>query len=158
MFDLGNDQEIVAMFIASENRKFLVAATDGRGFIVPEASVVAQTRNGKQVLNVSGDVEAVACAPVEGDHVAVVGDNHKLNIFPLKDLPEMTRGRGVVLQKFKDGGLSDAKTFDLADGLTWKQAGGRNRTEHDLAMWLGKRAHAGRLAPKGFPRNDKFGS
>jgi topoisomerase-4 subunit A len=157
MIDLGNDQDIVAMFVYQGDRKFLVAATDGRGFVVPEEAVSAQTKNGKQVLNVSGDLEAVSCSVVAGDHVATIGENHKLNIFALSELPEMNRGRGVVLQKFKDGGLSDAKTFTLADGLSWKQTGGRNRTEHDLKMWLGKRANAGRLAPKGFPRNDKFG-
>ncbi len=157
MIDLGNDQDIVAMFVFQGDRKFLVAATDGRGFVVPEDAVAAQTKNGKQVLNVSGDIEAITCSIVDGDHVATVGENHKLNLFPLTELPEMNRGRGVVLQKFKDGGLSDAKTFTLAEGLGWKQGGGRNRTEYDLTMWLGKRANAGRLAPKGFPRNDKFG-
>ncbi len=174
MIDLGNDQDVIAMFVAeapgeapekaekgkkkaAAGRRFLVASSDGRGFVVPEASVQAQTKNGKQVLNVAGDIEAVACAPVEGDHVAVVGDNHKLNIFPLDDLPEMNRGRGVVLQKYKDGGLADAKCFELAAGLQWKQAGGRTRTEHKLEPWLGKRANAGRLAPKGFPRNNRFG-
>jgi topoisomerase-4 subunit A len=94
---------------------------------------------------------------VQGDHVAVVGDNHKLLLFPLSELPEMNRGRGVVLQRYRDGGLSDAKTMTLADGLTWRQAGGRTRTEPDLEMWLGKRSQAGRLAPKGFPKNHKFG-
>ena len=91
-----------------------------------------------------------------GDHVAVVGDNRKLLVFPLAELPEMTRGRGVRLQRYKDGGLSDARTFALAEGLSWRQAGGRTRTETDLAPWLGKRASAGRLAPKGFPRDNRF--
>ena len=119
MLDLGNDQEIVAMFVHDPERKLLVVSSDGRGFIVPEAQVAAQTRSGKQVLNVSGDVEAAVCRPVVGDHLAVVGDNHKLILFPLDELPEMNRGRGVVLQKYKDGGLSDAMPFTLADGLTW---------------------------------------
>jgi topoisomerase-4 subunit A len=91
-----------------------------------------------------------------GDHLAVVGENHKLLIFPLAELPMMNRGRGVVLQRYKDGGLADAKTMDLADGLTWRQAGGRTRTELDPEMWLGKRGQAGRLAPKGFPKHHKF--
>jgi len=125
--------------------------------VVEEKSTVAQTRGGRQVLNVSGDAEAAVCAPVLGDHLAVVGDNHKLLLFPLSELPEMNRGRGVVLQRYRDGGLSDAKTMTLADGLTWRQAGGRTRTESKLEMWLGKRAQAGRLAPKGFPKNHKFG-
>ena len=156
MLDLGNDQEIVTLLVHDPARKLMVASTDGRGFVVPESQIIAQTRGGRQVLNVSGDNEAVACRPATGDHVATVGENHKLNIFPLAELPEMSRGRGVVLQRFKDGGLSDITTLTLEEGLQWKQAGGRTRTETDLAMWLGKRGNAGRLAPKGFPRNDKF--
>ncbi|MBT6912702.1 MAG: DNA topoisomerase IV subunit A [Rhodospirillaceae bacterium] len=156
LLDLANDQEIVDLMVHDPERKLLVAATDGRGFVVEEKATVAQTRSGRQVLNVSGDVEAAVCAPVQGDHLAVVGDNHKLIIFPIEELPEMTRGRGVVLQKYRDGGLADAKTMNLADGLTWKQAGGRTRTETDLEMWLGKRSQAGRLAPKGFPKNNRF--
>jgi len=157
LLDMANDQEIVELMVHDPERKLLVAASDGRGFIVEEKATVAQTRTGRQVLNVSGDTEAAICKPVDGDHLAVVGDNHKLIIFPLDELPEMTRGRGVVLQKFRDGGLADAKTMNLADGLTWKQAGGRTRTEMDLEMWLGKRSQAGRLAPKGFPKNNRFG-
>ena len=144
------------MFVHQPERKLLVASSDGRGFVAAEAQVVAQTRSGKQVLNVSGDTEAVVCAPVAGDHVAVIGDNHKLLVFPLDELPEMTRGRGVVLQRYKDGGLSDARAFVLADGLQWQQAGGRTRTETNLSNWIGKRSQAGRLAPKGFPRSNRF--
>ena len=156
MFDLANDQDIVAAYVHKPGRRLLLTSSDGRGFVVEEDQVVAQTRNGKQVLNVSGDVEAAAAVIADGDHVAVVGGNHKLNIFPLAEVPEMARGRGVLLQRYKDGGLSDAKVFRLEDGLNWKQAGGRNRTEHDLVLWLGKRGNAGRLAPKGFPRHNKF--
>jgi topoisomerase-4 subunit A len=156
MFDLGNDQDIVGLLVHDPERKLVVASSDGRGFIVPEAQIVAQTRGGRQVLNVSGANEAAVCCALEGDHVAVVGENHKLNIFPSAELPEMTRGRGVVLQRYKDGGLSDVVTLNLQDGLQWRQAGGRTRTETDLTMWLGKRGNAGRLAPKGFPRNNKF--
>ena len=157
LLDLANDQEIVAMMVHDPERKLVVASSDGRGFVVEEKAIVAQTRGGRQVLNVSGDVEAAVCAPVQGDHLAVVGDNHKLLLFPLSELPEMNRGRGVVLQRYRDGGLSDAKTMTLADGLSWRQAGGRTRTETELDMWLGKRSQAGRLAPKGFPKNHKFG-
>jgi topoisomerase-4 subunit A len=156
MIDLGNDHDVVGLFKHVPGRKLLVASSDGRGFVVPEDEVIAQTRTGKQVLNVSGGVEARTCSVVEGDSVAVVGENHKLIIFPLDELPEMTRGRGVKLQSYKDGGLSDAKTFVLDEGLTWK-SGDRTRTETDLLAWVGKRAQAGRLAPKGFPRSNNFG-
>ena len=101
-------------------------------------------------------MEAAVCTPVLGDHLAVVGENHKLLIFPLTDLPEMNRGRGVVLQRYKEGGLSDAKTLAPAVGLTWRQAGGRTRTELDLTNWMGKRGQTGRLAPKGFAKTHKF--
>ncbi|MPY72368.1 MAG: DNA topoisomerase IV subunit A, partial [Alphaproteobacteria bacterium] len=123
--------------------------------IVPEDEAVAQTRNGRQVLNVSGDTEARACCVVEGDSVAVIGQNHKLIVFPLDELPEMTRGRGVKLQSYKDGELADVRTFALAEGLSWK-SGDRIRTETDLRLYVGKRAQAGRLAPRGFPRSHRF--
>jgi topoisomerase-4 subunit A len=156
MVDLGNDQDIVALFVHKPQRKLLVASSDGRGFLVPEAEVLAQTRAGKQVLNVGEGGEAEACAMVEGDHVAVVGDNRKLVIFKLDEVPEMTRGRGVILQKYKDGGLSDVKVFRLKEGLSWR-SGERTRTETDLRPWVGQRAQAGRLPPRGFPVNNKFG-
>jgi topoisomerase-4 subunit A len=156
MLDMGNDHDVVGLFKHVPGRRLLVASGDGRGFVVPEDDVVAQTRNGRQVLNVSGDTEARACAVVEGDSVAVIGENHKMIIFPLDELPEMTRGRGVKLQSYKDGGLADVKAFTLADGLSWK-SGDRTRTETDLRAWIGKRAQAGRLAPKGFPRSNSFG-
>jgi len=155
MIDLGNEHDFVQLLVHDPERNLLVASSDGRGFVVPEKDVAAQTRNGKQVLNVSTDAEAVACAPVEGDYVAVVGENRKLLVFPLTELPEMTRGRGVKLQSYKDGGLSDAKTFTRADGLTWK-SGDRTRTHISLMAWEGKRAQAGRLPPPGFPKSNKF--
>jgi topoisomerase-4 subunit A len=155
MIDLGNDQDIVWLTVHQPERKLLVAASDGRGFVVPEDEVIAQTRNGKQVLNVSGDTEARACCVVEGDHVAAVGENHKLIIFPLDELPEMTRGRGVRLQAYKDGGLSDVKAFALKEGLSWR-SGDRTRTDTDLRLYVGKRAQAGRLAMRGFPRSNRF--
>jgi topoisomerase-4 subunit A len=157
MIDLGNDQDIVALFVHQPKRKLLVASTDGRGFVVEESQVVAQTRSGKQALNVSGDVEARICTPVAGDSVAVIGDNRKLLIFPLDEVPEMTRGRGVMLQKYRDGGLSDITVFNLADGLSWRMGSSdRVRTETDLLPWQGKRAQAGRLPPKGFPKSNRF--
>ncbi|MCF8466720.1 MAG: DNA topoisomerase IV subunit A [Sneathiella sp.] len=155
MMDLGNDQDIVALFVHKPDRKLLVASSDGRGFVVDENSVIAQTRNGKQVLNVSGDVEAAFCVEVDGDSVAVIGDNRKLNCFALEEIGEMARGRGVTLQRYKDGGLSDIKTFTKAEGLTWK-SGERTRTETDLTGWYTKRGNAGRLAPRGFNKSNKF--
>ena len=123
---------------------------------LPEDDVVAQTRSGKQVLNVRGDVRAQVCRPVSGDHVACVGENRKVLVFSLDELPEMGRGKGVRLQKYKDGGLSDATTFVLAEGLCWLDPAGRTRTETELAEWRGKRASSGRMAPRGFPRDNKF--
>ena len=155
MIDLANEHDFVQLLVHDPERKLLVASSDGRGFVVPEKDVAAQTRNGKQVLNVSGTREAVACVAVEGDYVAVVGENRKLLVFPLEELPEMTRGRGVKLQSYKDGGLSDAKTFTRADGLTWK-SGDRTRTHTSLMAWEGKRAQSGRLPPPGFPKSNKF--
>ena len=155
MIDLPNDHDIVQVLVHKLDRKLVVAASDGRGFVVSENEVLAQTRAGKQVLNVSGETEARACSVVEGDTLAVVGENHKIILFPLSDLPEMVRGRGVKLQSYKDGGLSDIKAFALADGLSWK-SGERTRTEKALDLYKGKRAQAGRLAPRGFPRSNRF--
>jgi topoisomerase-4 subunit A len=156
MVDLPNEAGIVDLFIHRPDRKLLVASSAGDGFIVPETEVVAQTRAGKQVLNVKGDVRAKLCKPVTGDAVAVVGENRKVLVFALDELPEMGRGKGVRLQKYKDGGLSDATTFTLGEGLTWRDPAGRTRTETDLAEWTGKRASAGRMAPRGFPRDNTF--
>lgn len=156
MVDMPNESELVALFIHRPGERVMVASSAGDGFIVPEADVIAQTRSGKQVLNVKDGVQAIICRPVSGDHMAVVGENRKLLIFPLADLPEMTRGKGVRLQKYKDGGLSDAICFAIELGLSWRDPAGRTRTETDLADWLGKRAGAGRMAPRGFPRDNKF--
>ncbi|MGE0117230.1 MAG: DNA topoisomerase IV subunit A [Dongiaceae bacterium] len=156
MIDLGNDQDIVALLVHKPGGKLVVASHDGRGFVVLEEEVVAQTRGGKQVLNLAEGVEAQVCVPVEGDHVAVIGANRKMLVFPLAELPEMTRGRGVILQKYRDGGLSDVKTFALANGLTWR-LGDKVRTETALQDWIGQRAQAGRLPPQGFPKSNKFG-
>ena len=135
----------------------MVASTEGDGFVVAADDVLAQTRAGKQVLNVTAPAKALVCRAVAGDHVAVVGENRKVLVFPLAELPEMARGKGVRLQKYKDGGLADATTFDLKDGLSWKDPAGRTRTESDLGEWLAKRATAGRMAPRGFPRDNRFG-
>jgi topoisomerase-4 subunit A len=156
MVDLPNEAAIVDLFIHNAERKLLVASSAGDGFVVPETEVVAQTRAGKQVLNVKGDVRAKVCKPVNGDAVAVVGENRKVLVFALDELPEMGRGKGVRLQKYKDGGLSDATTFTLGEGLTWRDPAGRTRTEAELAEWTGKRAGTGRMAPRGFPRDNTF--
>ncbi len=156
MVDLPNEAEIVAILVHSPGRKLLVASRAGDGFLVPEDDVVAQTRSGKQVLNVKDQTRAQVCRPVTGDHVACVGENRKVLVFPLDELPEMGRGKGVRLQKFKDGGLSDATTFTLSEGLSWLDPAGRTRTETELAEWIGKRASAGRMAPRGFPRDNRF--
>ena len=155
MVDLSNDHDIVTAFIHQPGRRLLIASSDGRGFIVGEDDVLAQTRNGKQVLNVSGDVEARVCTAVDGDFVAVIGENRKLLLFPLEQLPQMTRGRGLTLQKYKDGGLSDAKTFTRKNGLTW-MIGPQQRGETQIKEWIGERAQAGRLPPKGFPKSNRF--
>jgi topoisomerase-4 subunit A len=157
MIDLGNEDDIVDLFVLRGGRTLLVASSDGRGFLVEEDTVVAQTRNGKQVLNVSSGTEAQACriVPEGADSVAVVGENRKLLIFPLAELPAMARGRGVVLQKYRDGGLSDATVFRLADGLSWT-SGDRTRTETNLVDWIGRRAQAGRLPFKGFAKSNRF--
>ena len=156
MIDLGNDQDIVALMKYRGDRKFLVASSDGRGFVCPEAEMQAATRTGKQILNVQAPAEACVLSQVEGDTVAVVGDNRKLLLFPLSELPEMTKGRGITLQKYKDGGLADAKTFTLKQGLTWTDSSGRTKTETDLKEYRGDRAQAGRIVPRGFNKNNRF--
>jgi topoisomerase-4 subunit A len=156
MVDLPNEAEIVALFIHRPGSKLLVASSAGDGFLVSEDDVIAQTRSGRQVLNLKEDFRALVCKPVNGDHVACVGENRKVLIFPLDELPEMGRGKGVRLQRYKDGGLSDATTFTLAEGLSWLDPAGRTRTEKDLVEWVAKRASAGRMAPRGFPRDNRF--
>jgi topoisomerase-4 subunit A len=156
MVDLPQNVEILMLFIHKPGRKLLLASSAGDGFVVPEDEIIAQTRGGKQVLNVRAPITAAVCRPVLGDHVAVVGENRKVLVFALDELPEMARGKGVRLQKYKDGGLSDAATFDFSEGLSWLDPAGRTRTETALAEWTGKRAGAGRMAPRGFPRDNKF--
>ena len=160
MIDIEEVADAVELFVHQPGRKLLVASTSGHGFIVPEDEVLAQTRKGKQVLNVLADTEAVVCAPAEGDSVAVIGENRKLLLFPLEELPEMPRGKGVRLQRYKDGGLADAKAFDKKEGLTYIDSAKRSFTlsSAELREWWGVRAQAGRLPPKGFPKSGKFGS
>ena len=155
MIGLGNDQDVVAAFVHRGEGRLLVAASDGRGFLVEVAEVIAQTRQGKQVLNLGGGAEAAVCVAAVGDSVAVVGENRKLLLFALDELPVMTRGRGVILQRYRDGGMSDTKVFTRGAGLTWR-SGERTRTHSELSDWLGKRGQSGRLPPTGFPRSNRF--
>lgn len=157
LIDLGNGNDVTQLMIHQPDRKLLVCSDAGRGFVVQENDVVAQTRNGKQVLNLgNGEEGKVAYIMTEGDdHIAVIGDNHKLLVFPLDEVPEMSRGRGVILQRYSSGGLADAKSMKLKDGLTWVTGAGV-RTEPGAKTWLGKRSQAGLKAPKGFPRNNRF--
>jgi len=167
MVDLPNEAQIIDIMIHKPGRKLLVASDAGNGFMVPEDDVLAQTRNGKQVLNVKDSETAMICKPIDGDHVAVVSENGKFLVFPIEDLPEMTRGKGVRLQKYNmargrqgtlelDGGLSDLTTFSWEDGLKWSMGGDKTRHEADLSPWLAKRASVGKKAPYGFPRDYKF--
>ena len=124
--------------------------------MVLSEDVLAQTKAGKQVMTLGDGVKMALCRRVQGDHVAVVGDNRKVLVFALAELPAMGKGKGVRMQRYKDGGLSDAVTFVLARGLSWKDPAGRTRTELDLTEWLAARATAGRMAPRGFPRDNRF--
>ncbi|WPB84268.1 DNA topoisomerase IV subunit A [Sediminicoccus rosea] len=157
MIDLPNEDGVLAMFLPAEGTRYLVAAGDGKGFLVEGAELLAEKRTGKQVLVLEGATRAALCVPAEGDHVAVLGENRKLLIFPMEQLPVMTRGRGVQLQSYKDGGLADAKVFTRAEGLSWR-LGERMRVETDLTTWRGNRAGAGKAPPNGFPRGNRFGS
>jgi topoisomerase-4 subunit A len=157
--DMDEGEDIVAAFVHLPERKLLVASTIARGFIVAEGEIVANTRKGKQVLNLDAGEEAKACVVAAGDRVSVVGENRKMVIFPLDQVPEMPRGKGVRLQRYKDGGLSDVRVFAAKDGLSWQDSSGRTheRPLAELRDWVGERAQAGRIAPQGFPRSNKFG-
>jgi len=158
MIDIDEGHDIVDLFIYRPGQKRIIASSAGNGFVVDEDELVANTRKGKQILNVSGTEEARLIVPVMGDSVAVVGENRKLLVFPLSQLPVMSRGKGVRLQRYKDGGVSDLKTFASADGLTWTDSSGRTFTKSsaDLRDWIADRATAGRAPPNGFPRSNKF--
>ena len=155
LLDLTNEDAVVAMFVHREGLRYLVAASDGKGFLVKGEDLLAEKRTGKQVLNVDPPAEAAVCAPAEGDSIAVIGENRKLLIFPIDQVPEMTRGRGVQLQTYRDGGLADVKVFTRKEGLSWA-LGERTRVETDLRAWVGNRAGAGKAPPNGFPRSNRF--
>src|SRR5262245_41235455 len=159
MVDLEEKHDFVEIWVHEPGRKLIVAATSGHGFVVPEDEMVAMTRKGKQVLNVDQPAEACCVVPAEGDMVAAIGENRKMLVFPLEEVNEMTRGKGVILQRYKDGSLSDLRVFKKAEGLSWLDAAGRTFTlpTAELRDWLGQRGQSGRLARKGFPRSNKFG-
>ncbi|CAA9339610.1 MAG: Topoisomerase IV subunit A [uncultured Microvirga sp.] len=157
--DMEEGADVVCAFPYKGGSKLLLVGSDGRGFVAPVDEVVANTRKGRNVLTLDPPSRLVVCAEAGGDHVAVVGENRKLLIFPITQAPEMSRGKGVRLQRYKDGGVSDAKVFSLKDGLTWIDTSGRTWTvpSGDLKDWVANRAEAGRLPPKGFPKNNRFG-
>ena len=160
MVDIEGEGEIAALLPVAAGAKLLLASSDGRGFVTAAAGAVAETRKGKQVVNVRTGSRLAIVRPVapEDDYVAVIGENRKLVLFPIGELPEMGRGQGVQLQRYRDGGLSDAKTLRFADGLSWSMGGasGRTRTEPDLSAWRTARGAGGRMAPNGFPRENRF--
>ncbi len=158
LVDMDNDQDILTAFVFKPDEKLLLVSHMGNGFIASGSDIVATTRKGKQIMNVKLPDETKLCIPVNGDHVAIVGENRKLLIFPLSEIPEMSRGKGVRLQRYKDGGVSDINTFNLSEGLNWRDTADRTFTKQadELVEWLGARAGAGRMVPKGFPRSGKF--
>lgn len=159
MVDMDAAEDVVAVFAHEPQRRLLVVSNEGRGFIVPEADVLANTRKGRHVMTVSAPDEMRICVEAAGDMVATLGENRKLLIFPVCEVPEMARGKGVRLQRFKEGGIADARVFSKSEGLTWRDSSGRSFTRDlkELRDWVGSRAQAGRLPPQGFPRHGKFG-
>lgn len=157
MVDLPNDADLAALMVYNPDGRLLLASEDGRGFIVPEKDVLAQTKNGKQILNVDEKTEAKICLRISGDHnyIATIGTNRKMLVFPLEQIPEMTKGKGVILQKFKDGRLGDARTFNLKAGLTYRSGSSENKVDN-VKAWVAERAQAGKLPPNGFPKSGKF--
>ena len=154
-FDIKADVKIIACFPLFKGH--LIVATDkGHGFKVNADNIIAQTKSGKHIINVKGDNKAKVCKKIDGDTIAVVGNNRKLLVYSIDEVPELNKGKGVILQRYKDGTLSDITTFNKEDGIIWKMTGGRQRTEKDLLTWQGKRGGAGRMVPNGFPRPPIF--
>ncbi|MBX4335552.1 DNA topoisomerase IV subunit A [Bartonella raoultii] len=158
LVDMDDGHDVLTAFVHNAQEKLLLVSLYGNGFIVPATEVIANTRKGKQVMNVKSPDQVKLCVPVKGDHVAVIGENRKMLIFSLEQIPEMNRGKGVRLQRYKEGGIADAKTFNLSEGLSWQDTAERcfNRQADDLIEWMGIRAGVGRLVPKGFPKSGKF--
>jgi topoisomerase-4 subunit A len=159
--DLAGEVEIVALMVVRPETRLLVASSDGRGFLTSGSAVIAETRKGKQLVNLKPGAKVAAVKQVgpQADAVAVIGENRKMLVFPLAELPELARGQGVTLQRYRDGGLADVTTLASAEGLSWAQGGEskRTRTETDLTPWRAARGAAGRMPPLGFPRSNRFG-
>ncbi len=155
MVDLANNDNIAEMFVFNPKEKYLIASDNGRGFVVDENHIIAQTRNGRKIMNLAEGEKAVFCKPITGDMVALVGENRKLLVFKMEEIPTMARGRGVALQKYKEGGLSDIQIFNEADGFKYSRSGGIT-VETNLLGWLGHRAQVGKMVPFGFPKSNKF--
>ncbi len=155
MIDLGNNDNVCEMFVFEAKAQYLIASNTGHGFIVDENHLLAQTRGGRKIMNLANGEVAVLCKKMTGNMVAIVGDNRKLLVFKAEEIPTLARGRGVALQKYKDGGMSDVQIFNESEGFTYTRAGG-SKTETELLTWLGHRAQVGKLAPFGFPKNNKF--
>jgi topoisomerase-4 subunit A len=153
---MENDHSPIGMFVHDPERELIVASSDGYGFRVSEKEIIASTRGGRKTLNVKGDSEALRVIQIKGDKIAVIGENRKILIFDVSDLPMMTRGKGVRLQKYKDGGLSDITTFKSEEGLTFLDTSSRRKDVSDWNLLEGKRAQAGRMAPRGFSRKSSF--
>jgi len=160
MVDMDASAQVLAMLVHEEGKQLLLAASNGKGFAATTGELLAETRKGRQVVNLRGETKLMVARPIapEHDHVAAIGENRKLVVFALDELPMMSRGQGIALQRYRDGGLSDATTFRLADGLSWTMGGetGRTRTETGIDMWKVARGAAGRLPPTGFPKDNKF--
>ena len=155
MIDLGISDSVSSMFVFEPRASYVIASDTGRGFVVDENHILAQTRNGRKIMNLADDEHSVFCRKITGNMIAIIGENRKLLIFKIEEIPSMARGRGVTLQKYKDGKLSDIQIFNEEEGFCYTRAGG-TKTETDLLAWLGHRAQVGKLAPFGFPKNNKF--
>ncbi len=160
VLDIDAGAQIMALVVHEAEARLLLASTIGKGFVAQTAELLAETRKGRQVVNLKPGAKLIVARPIGKAHdsVAVVGENRKLVVFALDEMPVMTRGQGVALQRYRDGGLSDAITFTLADGLSWAMGGesGRTRTENEIGMWKVARGAAGRLPPSGFPKDNRF--
>lgn len=158
--DLDSEVDIVQLLVARPDTRLLVATTDGRGFIATGEAVLGETRKGKQLVNLRSGARLAVVRPISDtdDTVAVIGENRKLLVFPLAELPQMARGQGVMLQRYRDGGLADVRALNISEGLSWKLGGesGRTRIESDLSPWRAARGAAGRMPPVGFPRDNRF--
>ena len=153
--DIANNDNVSAMFVFEPQARYLLASNTGRGFIVDENHILAQTRAGRKIMNVAQGEKTVLCLKVSGNMTAIVGENRKLIIFKTEEIPTMARGHGVALQKYKDGGMSDVQFFDEENGFSFSRSGGVGN-EKNLMTWLGHRGQAGKLVPFGFPKNNKF--